>query len=176
LNVAVLLMNAHCSICSTVIQFSFTTIFVAAFPLAPLLALLNNILEIRLDAIKMVRLERRLIARKTNDIGVWTKILEAVGVLAVIANGLVIGISSDFIPRLVYRYRYGPCASGSTSTQSVICMQGYINDTLAIAFMSNDNRDEFMIPKQINPLNITKCRAPESSGSLFPSNITSHIV
>ncbi|MEQ2307749.1 hypothetical protein AMECASPLE_021399 [Ameca splendens] len=147
-------MNAHCSICSTVIQFSFTTIFVAAFPLAPLLALLNNILEIRLDAIKMVRLERRLIARKTNDIGVWTKILEAVGVLAVIANGLVIGISSDFIPRLVYRYRYGPCASGSTSTH---CMQGYINDTLAIAFMSNDNRDEFMIPKQINLLNITKC-------------------
>lgn len=50
-------------------QFSFTTIFVAAFPLAPLLALVNNIFEIRLDAIKMVRLERRLVPRKTNDIG-----------------------------------------------------------------------------------------------------------
>lgn len=54
---------------STVVQFSFTTIFVAAFPLAPLLALINNIFEIRLDAIKMVRLERRLVPRKTNDIG-----------------------------------------------------------------------------------------------------------
>lgn len=52
-----------------VVQFSFTTIFVAAFPLAPLLALINNIFEIRLDAIKMVRLERRLVPRKTNDIG-----------------------------------------------------------------------------------------------------------
>lgn len=51
--------------------------------------------------------------------GVWTKILEAIGVLAVIANGLVIGITSDFIPRLVYRYHYGPCAHGNTSTQSV---------------------------------------------------------
>lgn len=51
------------------IQFSFTTIFVAAFPLAPLLALINNIFEIRLDAIKMVSLERRLVPRKTNDIG-----------------------------------------------------------------------------------------------------------
>lgn len=50
-------------------QFSFTTIFVAAFPLAPLLALINNIFEIRLDAIKMVRLERRMVPRKTNDIG-----------------------------------------------------------------------------------------------------------
>ncbi len=33
--------------------------------------------------------------------GVWTDVLEVIGVLAVIANGLVIGISSDFIPRLV---------------------------------------------------------------------------
>ena len=52
-----------------VIQFSFTTLFVAAFPLAPLLALINNIFEIRLDAVKMVSLERRLIPKKTNDIG-----------------------------------------------------------------------------------------------------------
>lgn len=51
------------------IQFSFTTIFVAAFPLAPLLALVNNVIEIRLDAIKMVTLERRLVPKKTNDIG-----------------------------------------------------------------------------------------------------------
>lgn len=45
--------------------------------------------------------------------GVWTDILEALGVFAVIANGLVIGISSDFIPRLVYQYYYGPCATGN---------------------------------------------------------------
>lgn len=128
-----------------VMQFSFTTIFVAAFPLAPLLALINNIFEIRLDAIKMVRLERRMVPRKTNDIGettagggllpslwqltvypppfvcsgIWTKVLEAIGVLAVIANGLVIGVSSDFIPRLVYQYQYGPCAVGRPNTQSV---------------------------------------------------------
>jgi anoctamin-9 len=42
---------------------------VAAFPLAPLLALINNIIEIRLDAIKMVSLERRMVPKKTNDIG-----------------------------------------------------------------------------------------------------------
>ncbi|XP_070759929.1 anoctamin-9-like [Enoplosus armatus] len=130
-----------------VVQFSFTTIFVAAFPLAPLLALINNIFEIRLDAIKMVRLERRLVPRKTNDIGVWTKVLEAIGVLAVIANGLVIGVSSDFVPRLVYRYRYGPCANGSTHTH---CMQGYINDTLSTAsvMVRNDVGQGF---------NVTQC-------------------
>ncbi|CAK6961992.1 anoctamin-9-like [Scomber scombrus] len=140
-----------------VVQFSFTTIFVAAFPLAPLLALINNIFEIRLDAIKMVHLERRLVPRKTNDIGVWTKVLEAIGVLAVIANGLVIGVSSDFIPRLVYRYHYGPCANGITNTH---CMEGYINDTLSMAYMSHEAVEKDFGSKQMeldNKINITEC-------------------
>ncbi|XP_031442715.1 anoctamin-9 [Clupea harengus] len=130
-----------------VMQFSFTTIFVAAFPLAPLLALINNLFEIRLDAIKMVSLERRLVPKKTNDIGVWTKVLEAIGVLAVIANGLVIGISSDFIPRLVYRYHYGPCANGTAT--DLDCMTGYINDTLATAYMSDERVSKDFTPQQM---------------------------
>ena len=36
------------------IQYGFITLFVAAFPLAPLFALINNALEIRLDAIKVI--------------------------------------------------------------------------------------------------------------------------
>ena len=35
------------------IQYGFITLFVAAFPLAPLFALINNIFEIRLDARKV---------------------------------------------------------------------------------------------------------------------------
>uniref|UniRef100_A0A669EGN1 Anoctamin n=1 Tax=Oreochromis niloticus TaxID=8128 RepID=A0A669EGN1_ORENI len=137
-----------------VIQFSFTTIFVAAFPLAPLLALINNIFEIRLDAIKMVRLEQRLVPKKTNDIGVWTKLLEAIGVLAVIANGLVIGITSDFIPRLVYRYHYGPCAKGKLNYTD--CMEGYINDTLSTAYMNNSNFDAFINPWESHNFSVTE--------------------
>ena len=58
--------------------------------------------------------------------------LEVIGVLAVIANGLVIGVSSDFIPRLVYRYRYGPCANGSTQAKSVMFqLEAAPDDTLA---------------------------------------------
>uniref|UniRef100_A0A3B1JML9 Anoctamin n=1 Tax=Astyanax mexicanus TaxID=7994 RepID=A0A3B1JML9_ASTMX len=141
-----------------VLQFSFTTIFVAAFPLAPLLALLNNIIEIRLDAIKMVSLERRLIPRKTNDIGIWTDVLETIGVLAVIANGLVIGISSDFIPRLVYRYRYGPCANSDAS--DIDCMSGYINNSLSTANISDKNIKRDFLPAQVilsNGNNVTYC-------------------
>lgn len=118
---------------------------------------MNNIFEIRLDAIKMVRLERRLVPNKTNDIGVWTKVLEVIGVLAVIANGLVIGVTSDFVPRLVYRYRYGPCANGSTHTH---CMEGYINDTLSTAFMAHQAvRNDFRLEQMITDsgFNTTQC-------------------
>ncbi|KAG7468363.1 hypothetical protein MATL_G00142190 [Megalops atlanticus] len=141
-----------------VIQFSFTTIFVAAFPLAPLLALINNIFEIRLDAIKMVSLERRMVPKKTNDIGVWTNVLQAIGVLAVIANGLVIGVSSDFIPRLVYRYRYGPCANGTAI--DLDCMTGYINNTLSTVRVADEGiRKDFVSSQLIthSGFNATHC-------------------
>jgi anoctamin-1 len=45
------------------------TLFVASFPLAPLFALLNNIIEIRLDAKKFVTEVRRPIAARAKDIG-----------------------------------------------------------------------------------------------------------
>ncbi len=64
----------------------------------------------------------------------WTKVLEAIGVLAVIANGLVIGVSSDFIPRLVYRYRYGPCVNGTTHTQSVMFQLVESPDNMGLVF------------------------------------------
>lgn len=59
-----------CSIdAAAVIQFGFVTLFVASFPLAPLFALLNNIIEIRLDAKKFVSELRRPIAARAKDIG-----------------------------------------------------------------------------------------------------------
>lgn len=42
----------------------------AAFPLAPLLALLNNIIEIRLDAYKFVTQWRRPLPSQAKDIGI----------------------------------------------------------------------------------------------------------
>jgi anoctamin-1 len=47
-----------------VIQFGFVTIFVSAFPLAPLFALINNIFEIRLDAKKIISAFKRPVAQR----------------------------------------------------------------------------------------------------------------
>ena len=62
------------------------TIFVTAFPLAPLLALINNIFEIRLDAYKYTTQMRRPIAQQVQDIGIWYSILEGMTYLAVVSN------------------------------------------------------------------------------------------
>ncbi|XP_072511794.1 anoctamin-4 isoform X6 [Notamacropus eugenii] len=124
-----------------ILQFGFTTIFVAAFPLAPLLALLNNIIEIRLDAYKFVTQWRRPLASRAKDIGIWYGILEGIGILSVITNAFVIAITSDFIPRLVYAYKYGPCAGQGEAGQK--CMVGYVNASLSVFLISDfENRSE----------------------------------
>ncbi|KAK2192818.1 hypothetical protein NP493_22g05054 [Ridgeia piscesae] len=89
-----------------VLQFGFITIFVAAFPLAPLFALLNNWMEIRLDAHKFVCETRRPVAEKAQNIGVWFTILDALAQLAVISNAFLIAFTSEFLPKLLYQYQY----------------------------------------------------------------------
>ncbi|XP_075694076.1 anoctamin-1 isoform X1 [Rhinoderma darwinii] len=104
-----------------IIQFGFVTLFVASFPLAPLFALLNNIIEIRLDAKKFITELRRPVAVRAKDVGIWYNILRGIGKLAVIINAFVISFTSDFIPRLVYLYMYSPDGT----------MHGFLNNTLA---------------------------------------------
>ncbi|XP_016074890.1 PREDICTED: anoctamin-1 [Miniopterus natalensis] len=113
-----------------IIQFGFVTLFVASFPLAPLFALLNNIIEIRLDAKKFVTELRRPVAVRAKDIGIWYNILRGVGKLAVIINAFVISFTSDFIPRLVYLYMYSKNGT----------MHGFVNHTLS-SFNVSDFQD-----------------------------------
>uniref|UniRef100_A0A1I8HU17 Anoctamin n=1 Tax=Macrostomum lignano TaxID=282301 RepID=A0A1I8HU17_9PLAT len=87
-----------------VLQFGFITIFVAAFPLAPLFALLNNWLEIRLDAGKLVRDTRRPVSERAQGIGIWFSLLEVMVKLSVISNAFLIAFTSEFLPRQLYRH------------------------------------------------------------------------
>ncbi|KAM9366946.1 anoctamin-5b [Symphorus nematophorus] len=105
-----------------VVQFGFITLFVASFPLAPLLALFNNILEIRVDAWKFTTQFRRPVASKARNIGAWQEILNAVAILSVVTNAFIMAFTSDMIPRMVYLYAYSKESS----------MRGYVNNSLSI--------------------------------------------
>ncbi|XP_044278201.1 anoctamin-2 [Varanus komodoensis] len=104
-----------------IIQFGFVTLFVASFPLAPVFALLNNVIEVRLDARKFVSELRRPNAVRAKDIGIWFNILSGIGKFSVIINAFVISVTSDFIPRLVYQYAYSHNGT----------MHGFVNHTLS---------------------------------------------
>uniref|UniRef100_A0AAQ6A9G7 Anoctamin n=1 Tax=Amphiprion ocellaris TaxID=80972 RepID=A0AAQ6A9G7_AMPOC len=105
-----------------VVQFGFITLFVASFPLAPLLALFNNILEIRVDAWKFTTQFKRPMASKARNIGAWQEILNAVAILSVVTNAFIMAFTSDMIPRMVYLYAYSKESS----------MRGYVNNSLSI--------------------------------------------
>lgn len=82
--------------------------------------------------------------------------------LAVITNAFVIAITSDYIPRFVYAFKYGPCmdkghhhenecvkrpgfyficAESLYSSMSVLsrCLQGYVNSSLSVFDMREVN-------------------------------------
>ena len=131
-----------------------------AFPLGPLFALLNNIMEIRIDAFKVLTQLKRPLPKKAQDIGIWLPILNAISKIGVITNvsillcfvslrlklfiafvkiikqGLIIAFTSDFIPRLVYRFsdhRMNPNDYGS--------LEGYVDFTLSTKIMLHGSKN-----------------------------------
>ncbi|KAJ0029459.1 hypothetical protein NQD34_004456 [Periophthalmus magnuspinnatus] len=136
-----------------VIQFGFITLFVASFPLAPLLALFNNIIEIRVDAWKLTTQFRRPVASKAHCIGAWEEILNGMAVLSVVTNAFIVAFTSDMIPRLVYMYAYQP--------DGEMNMKGYINNSLSVfnitEFPEESRPEDGENPSWFNS-SITTCR------------------
>lgn len=137
-----------------VIQFGFVTLFVASFPLAPVLALVNNLFEIRVDAWKITTQFRRVVPEKAQDIGAWQPILQGVAILAVATNAMIIAFTSDMIPRLVYYWSFSMFPYGTHPEHT---MEGYINSTLSI-FDINDFSNRSQPNAAYRFSSITTCR------------------
>ena len=72
------------------IQYGYLALFAPAYPLAPLLALINNVFAIRIDAVKFCNVLQRPVYRKTEDIGSWYAVLNVLGFAAVVVNATMI--------------------------------------------------------------------------------------
>ncbi|KAF2364625.1 Anoctamin [Trinorchestia longiramus] len=132
-----------------VLQYGFVTIFVSSFPLAPLFAFVNNVLEVRLDAKKLLTNYRRPVPQRVKDIGVWFRILDSIGKFAVITNGFIIAFTSNFIPELVYIHVVSPDNT----------LNGFLNHSLSV-FDVNDYPSQYKPP--YDPAeNVTVCRYPD---------------
>ncbi|XP_065159820.1 anoctamin-1-like isoform X3 [Atheta coriaria] len=127
-----------------VVQYGFVTIFVTAFPLAPLFALINNVFEMRLDAKKMIKFFRRPVPKRVKNIGIWYNIMNLLCRISIVSNGFIIAFSSQFIPKLVY----------NMTVNKGVNDVGFLNYTLA-SFDVNDFIDGNEPEK--NPWNVTVC-------------------
>jgi len=80
-----------------VIQYGYIVLFVVAFPIAPLLALVNNWFENKVDSKKLCLYYRRPLPHGAADIGMWYAILNTVSWVAVVTNvAIVVFETSQF--------------------------------------------------------------------------------
>ncbi|KAJ4787385.1 Anoctamin-like protein [Rhynchospora pubera] len=72
------------------LQFGMIMMFACAFPLVFCFATLNNITEIRADALKLLAMLRRPVPRASATIGAWSNIFQFLIVMAICTNSLLL--------------------------------------------------------------------------------------
>jgi len=83
-----------------IIQYGYVTLFVMCLPLIPMLALINNILEIKVDGVKLVRNSRRPLPFGSDGLGSWVLVLEFFSVISVLTNAAVYTFRTDLVKEL----------------------------------------------------------------------------
>lgn len=127
------------------VQYGFIAMFSIALPLAPLLAMINNLFELRTDAKKLLFELRRPIGELAYALGIWEKIFDALSKIAILINILYLLITCDLISKLFYIH-----------IEKQLTLIDYLNYTLSY-FHINDF-DDYEDILQGNRLNITFCR------------------
>ena len=77
-----------------VLQYGYVILFVSAFPLAPVFALLNNTLELHIDAFKLTCVFRRPWPFAAASIGQWSMFMDLLSSVSVITNLMIIIFTS----------------------------------------------------------------------------------
>ncbi|KAJ3641472.1 hypothetical protein Zmor_027979 [Zophobas morio] len=113
-----------------VLQYSLITFFNASLPIIGLIALIHNVLKIKLDAYRFLKFYRRPVLEQIPDIQGWNNVLQAVTVFGCISNTFVVAFRSNFIHRTIYENKH----NGS--------LHGYINSTLSKFATSDLHYDE----------------------------------
>jgi len=88
-----------------VLQFGYCTLFVAAFPLATVLALANNFVESRVDAWKLCQTHRRPWPVGAEDIGTWLVFLKIMSILAIVTNMAIFCFTGSLLDGWTWKER-----------------------------------------------------------------------
>ncbi|KAL7680549.1 putative anoctamin [Plasmopara halstedii] len=116
------------------VQFGQVTLFAAAYPLASLWSLCNNIMEIRSDGFKLCVTFRRSHRTPTQGIGTWYYAFSALGYLSVVTNCAIFGLHSGFLKRLFPKMSFaGSLIAVALMEHAMIavkvCVEMFVPDT-----------------------------------------------
>lgn len=78
-----------------VTQFAYVCCFSVVLPITPVIVLINNLINMRLDAFKLCRGRRRPLAVQTGGIGVWNHVLHIVTVIAILTNCALMALTTS---------------------------------------------------------------------------------
>ncbi|XP_063778389.1 anoctamin-10 isoform X2 [Pseudophryne corroboree] len=73
--------------------FGYVSLFSCVYPLAAIFAVLNNVTELYSDALKMCCVFKRPFSEPSASIGVWMLAFETMGIIAVVTNCALLGMS-----------------------------------------------------------------------------------
>lgn len=123
-----------------IVQFAFVTLFVPAFPLAALVCLLNNVAEIRVDAINFVTAHRRPLPIRVPGIQIWNEFLDVITKLAILVNAALIAFTSELLPR--FFYKQGHYDNYGDFSMSSIDMREFENEEIEHYILHHENVTE----------------------------------
>ena len=78
-----------------VVQYGFVTLFVVAFPLTPFFALINNVLELHIDAVKLCFGFQRPYPHPCESIGQWEVFMSLQSTISVVTCIAIIVFTTD---------------------------------------------------------------------------------
>ncbi|CAI5704710.1 unnamed protein product [Peronospora effusa] len=124
------------------VQFGQVTLFAAAYPLASLWSLCNNIMEIRSDGFKLCVSFRRSHRTSTQGIGTWFYAFSALGYLSVMTNCAIFGLHSGFLhglfPKMSFAGLLVAVALMEHAMVAVkVCVEMFVPDTPATVVEAN---------------------------------------
>jgi len=94
-----------------VIQLGYVTLFASAYPLASLIAIVANLVEIRADCFKLTHVCQRPRPMRTDTCGMWNTLVSCILWLSALTNCLIFGFTSDqlmqYLPQFYYLNEQG---------------------------------------------------------------------
>jgi len=141
------------ALCCSAIQYGYVCFFSVVFPFAPLCALLNNLLLVRLCAYKLCRLTKRPLARQSSGLGIWLQVLQLMSIGAVLTNCALIAVSSSRLSA------WFPSMSASTKTLLVFAFEhGVIALKVAVALLIPDVTAEVQMHRRKQKRNMVQAQ------------------